>query len=258
MFHNMIQKQTRSIVSPIRQHPRLHPLAAVMLAASVITSPTLQANTIEEVVVTAQKRAQSMQDVGIAVTAFTSDQLNELGVSQPIDIAGQTPGLEIKNTIGNSNPVITIRGVGLNDYNTNNSPSAAVHVDEVYLGSNGYLGFQLFDIEQVETHLFRELASQRNTTLDTCFTAATHDLDFESVIVRESKVNLNSSIARKIYSNKDGDAILLLKNNSITLTHEEHEILQQLINAEVLDAGLIASKLGRNKAVVFLKGLGGT
>ena len=107
-------------------------------------------NAIEEVIVTAQKRAQSMQDVGIAVTAFTSDQIRDLRLSQAIDLASQTPGLEIKNSIGSSNPIITIRGVGLNDYHSNNNPSAAVHVDEVYLGSSAYLSFQMFDIERVE------------------------------------------------------------------------------------------------------------
>ncbi|WP_116365401.1 TonB-dependent receptor [Parahaliea mediterranea] len=126
------------------------PFALFALAAALALPSTAGAQALEEVIVTAQKRAQSMQDVGIAVSAFTADQLGQLGVNRPIDLAAQTPGLDIKNTVGNSNPVITIRGVGLNDYNTNNSPSAAVHVDEVYLGSNGYLGFQLFDIERVE------------------------------------------------------------------------------------------------------------
>ncbi len=148
MKNPIIQKRNSNTLKS--ENYSLKPLAAALLTAALSSSQLSYANTIEEVIVTAQKRAQSMQDVGIAVTAFTSDQLNELGVSQPIDLAGQTPGLDIKNTVGNSNPVITIRGVGLNDYNTNNSPSAAVHVDEVYLGSNGYLGFQLFDIAQVE------------------------------------------------------------------------------------------------------------
>lgn len=109
-----------------------------------------ETHTIEEILVTAQKRTQSMQDIGISVTAFTAEQMNELRLRQPSDIAAQTPGLDIKNAVGRSNPVFTIRGIGLNDYNTNNSPSAAVHVDEVYLGSNGYLSFQMFDLERVE------------------------------------------------------------------------------------------------------------
>ena len=105
---------------------------------------------LEEVVVTAQKRAQNMQDIGIAVSAFTGDQIKELKLSQPIDLAAQTPGLDIKNAFGKTNPIFTIRGVGLNDYHSNNNPSAAVHIDEVYLGSSAFLSFQMFDIERVE------------------------------------------------------------------------------------------------------------
>lgn len=150
MKNNIIQSIRTQAHNKHASLSRLKPLAAALLAATVSQSQIGYAEAIEEVIVTAQKRAQSMQDVGIAVTAFNSEHLKELGISQAIDLAGQTPGLDIKNTVGNSNPVITIRGVGLNDYNTNNSPSAAVHVDEVYLGSNGYLGFQLFDIAQVE------------------------------------------------------------------------------------------------------------
>lgn len=105
---------------------------------------------IEEIVVTAQKRAQNMQDIGIAVTAFSGDDIRDLGLGNPKDLAAQTPGMDIKTSVGNQNPIITIRGVGLNDVNANNNPSAAVHVDEVYLSSAAYLGFQLFDIERVE------------------------------------------------------------------------------------------------------------
>jgi len=105
---------------------------------------------IEEVVVTAQKRSQNLQDIGIAVTAFSGDDIRDLGLGNPKDLAAQTPGMDIKTSVGNQNPIITIRGVGLNDVNANNNPSAAVHVDEVYLSSAAYLGFQLFDIERVE------------------------------------------------------------------------------------------------------------
>lgn len=128
---------------------RIPLVGAVALCTSQLATAQ-QVHIIEEVMVTAQKRTQSVQDIGIAVTAFTSQQMDELRLTQPVDLAAQTPGLDIKNTVGRSNPVITIRGVGLSDYNTNNSPAAAVHVDEVYLGSNGYLSFQMFDLERVE------------------------------------------------------------------------------------------------------------
>ncbi|WOX05104.1 TonB-dependent receptor [Microbulbifer pacificus] len=129
--------------------PQRTALAIALLTAGAAL-PASADLLLEEVTVTAQKREQNLQDVGIAVTAFTGNQLEELGIEQAVDLAQHTPGLEIRNTVGNSNPVIAIRGIGLNDYHTNNAPSAAVHIDEVYLGSNGYLSFQMFDMERVE------------------------------------------------------------------------------------------------------------
>lgn len=105
---------------------------------------------IEEIVVTAQKREQSLNDVGIAVTAFTGADLKELGLSEPLDLAAQTPNLNINNTFGNSIPNVSIRGLGLNDYAVNNNPAAGVYVDEVYLVSPAMLTFQLYDVERVE------------------------------------------------------------------------------------------------------------
>lgn len=112
--------------------------------------PGGMSDTIEELVVTAQKREQSMQDVGIAVTSFSDSDIRELGMLRPEDLAAQTPGLDIKNSLGNHNPVFTLRGVGLNDYNVNNNPSVGVYVDEVYMASGAYLSFQIFDMERVE------------------------------------------------------------------------------------------------------------
>lgn len=137
----------------MRQFFAFKPIYKAAVAAGLLCS-TISAQAedfgIEEIVVTAQKREQSLQDVGITVTAFSAEQLKEMNLSQPIELSAQTPGVEIKNTFGSSNPAITIRGIGLNDYHTNNNPSAAAHVDEVYLGSSAYLSFQMFDLERVE------------------------------------------------------------------------------------------------------------
>ena len=105
---------------------------------------------IEEIIITAQKRKQSFNDVGIAVTAFTGQDIKDLRLAQPTDIAAQTPNLKINYVVANSIPNISIRGVGLNDYAANNNPAAGVYVDEVYLVSPAMLSFQLFDIERVE------------------------------------------------------------------------------------------------------------
>jgi len=109
-----------------------------------------QAQVLEEIMVTAQKREQSLQDVGISVTAFTGTEVQKLGWEQPIDIASQTPGMSIGNSLGSSNPAITIRGVGINDFNVNTNPGVAVYVDEVYQPIPATLSFGLFDVERVE------------------------------------------------------------------------------------------------------------
>ncbi len=138
-------------------HTRPSRLTVVAAAVGAATASTYapapahaETSALMEIVVTAQRREERLQDVGITVTAFSAEELRSLMFRQPVDVASQTPALEIRNTLGNANPVITIRGIGSNDPNTNVAPSAAVHVDEVYLGTNGLLSFQMFDLERVE------------------------------------------------------------------------------------------------------------
>ena len=65
--------------------------ACLVLLISIVA----EAQILEEVVVTAQKREQSLQDVGLSVTAFSGDQISALGYTNAIDIAQQTPALLI-------------------------------------------------------------------------------------------------------------------------------------------------------------------
>ena len=128
-------------------------LASTLLTLPVAVAQSDRSNTagpLEEVIVSAQKRDQNMQDVGVAVTSFSESELKDLRIMRPEDLSSQTPGLDIKNSLGAVNPIFTIRGIGLNDYNTNNNPSVGVYVDEVYMSSGAYLSFNLFDIERVE------------------------------------------------------------------------------------------------------------
>lgn len=105
---------------------------------------------IEVIMVTAQKRVQSINEIGVSMTAFGADDLKELGIAQPLDLAAQTSNLNINNTFQNSIPNVSIRGLGLNDYAINNNPATGLYVDEVYLSSPAMLSFQLFDVERVE------------------------------------------------------------------------------------------------------------
>ncbi len=131
----------------------VHTKKALVLAMSLLSATTMTSAAVlmEEVVVTAQKREQNLQDVSVAVTAFSGNALRELNMTNSTDIAAQTPGLNIGTPVGEgNNPSITLRGVGLNDFNDNNEGPIAVYRDEVYQGAMPGLTFQLFDLERVE------------------------------------------------------------------------------------------------------------
>ncbi len=106
---------------------------------------------LEEITVTAQRREQSVQDVPISITAFSGEQLRELGVRSTIDLALVTPGLTIGQNSGDGDfPFISLRGVTLRDFaDTNESPSA-VYVNEFYKANLIGLDGQIFDIQRVE------------------------------------------------------------------------------------------------------------
>lgn len=103
-----------------------------------------------DIVVTAQRRAQSIQDVPIALTAFSQDSLRDRGVTQLQDVAVQVPNVQLQNFRGLGQPTWVIRGVALLDFNPNNTPAAAIYVDEVYQSSVVMGGNSLFDIERIE------------------------------------------------------------------------------------------------------------
>ena len=127
-----------------------------LLAASVASCVFIHASanaapTLEEVIVTAQKREQSMQDVGISVTAMSGENMSALGVNNSADIARFTPNLNIANITGEGNqPAIFLRGVGLNDFNTNNSGPVGMYVDEVIVSAPSAQAFAMLDAERVE------------------------------------------------------------------------------------------------------------
>jgi len=105
---------------------------------------------LEDLIVTAQKRIQSTQDVAISMAAYDESLMKDLGIEKTWDVASKIPNFDISFAFGNSSPVITMRGLGINDVNSNNNPSAGVYFDEVYLGSTSMLGMALFDTERVE------------------------------------------------------------------------------------------------------------
>jgi len=120
---------------------------AVSLASSLAAANNL---TIEEITVTAQKREQSINDVGIAIAAFSGDQLDAMGVSQSTDLAKYIPGVNLSGSFAGQMPIFAIRGVVQNDVLDHTEPPTAVYLDEGYLPSIHSQGLVLFDMERVE------------------------------------------------------------------------------------------------------------
>ncbi len=129
------------------------PLLAASVSAvllGLVQAPLTQAQVLEEVMVTAQKKSASVNDVPVTMTALGGTDIKDLRLTDAMDVAAFTTNIDIKGTLGGTNPAITIRGVGLNDFNANNNPSVGVYVDEVFLVSAGMLNFSTFDMERIE------------------------------------------------------------------------------------------------------------
>lgn len=124
---------------------------AICFAIAAAVSGGVQAQVLEEVVVTAQKREQNIQEVGVSITALTGDQVDALGWTSSEDIAAQTPGLIATSFSGDSSvSIFSIRGVAQNDFADHQEAPSAMYVDGVYIANTGAAGFQMFDLERVE------------------------------------------------------------------------------------------------------------
>ena len=102
---------------------------ALLTASYVIAAPAL-----EEVLVTAQKRSESAQDIPIAVTGVSADMLDKLGFRNANDVSAQVPNMQVSGPYGDVQPIFSIRGVSMSDYSSNQASPIGVYVDEAYLG----------------------------------------------------------------------------------------------------------------------------
>ena len=124
-------------------------VSAVMLPL-LTPAAAAQESVLEEIVVTSQKREQSLQDVGIAVTAFSGDQIDRLGIEDSVELIRFTPGVSLAGDIGGQRALFAIRGVVQNDFADHAEAPVAVYIDEGYLASTQAQTFGLFDVERVE------------------------------------------------------------------------------------------------------------
>lgn len=128
------------------------PLIGALAAATVSAGLTLPVSgaVLEEVVVTAQKREQNLQDVGIAVNAFSGEQMRALGFNSSSEIATMTPGVHVGGNLAGQNLQYTIRGVAQNDFSDHTESPVAAYIDGTYIAMAQGQKFAMFDLERVE------------------------------------------------------------------------------------------------------------
>ncbi len=148
--------QPRPLTGAIRRGLAYGTVVAV--SSAVATSPVLAQERserllLEEVVVTAQKREQSLQDVPLAVTAFSADKIDELGIGDFADYALQIPSLSFKSFGNPGGATIYMRGAadGGDGNASGSTPSVGLYLDEqpvTAIASN--LDIHIYDIERIE------------------------------------------------------------------------------------------------------------
>jgi len=105
---------------------------------------------IEEVVVTAQRREQSAQDVGLALSVVGGNKLDEKNITTVNDLENAVPSLEVDSQFGSGQPQFRIRGVGAREYSANNASTVGIYVDEVAYPYTVATQGLLFDIARLE------------------------------------------------------------------------------------------------------------
>ena len=110
-----------------------------------------QTGVIEEILVTAQKREESIQDVPMSISAYTGDMLQSLGSDTVVELQAQVPNLNVGSPLGEMNiPNLSIRGVGISDWADTQESPVSMYIDGTYVGSLAGQTINLFDLERVE------------------------------------------------------------------------------------------------------------
>jgi len=142
----------------IRQKIRGAALLSLMASAAFIPAQVRAQDTaaepashggVPDIIVTAQKRAQSINDVGLTITALSGDALDKQGIQSMADLVKVVPGLSFAHTDFGT-PVFTLRGVGYYDNSLSGYPTTSVYVDEVPLPFAVMAAHAGLDVERLE------------------------------------------------------------------------------------------------------------
>lgn len=131
----------------------LLPFGAFLTLSATVAAETgsTDSASLEEIVVTAQKREESLQTVPIAITAYSQEALDLMGAASLGNVQQSTPNLDFAQQVGGQNTTrVTLRGVGTETLVGGGDPGVALHIDGVYVGRNSAAAIDIFDVERLE------------------------------------------------------------------------------------------------------------
>src|SRR5579862_2873601 len=136
-------------VKPIRRGRRMLKGLGLGLGLALLASQAC-AEGIETVTVTAEKTPESVLNVGINVTSLSAEDIKASRIEDATDLATQIPNVNVKTNIPGLQQIMTVRGVGLDDFSSTNNSSVGVYVDDVFLASFAEMDFGMYDLARVE------------------------------------------------------------------------------------------------------------
>ena len=143
-----MSRKTKADFQSTPQRTAIAAAISAALAASTIAAPA-SAQVLEEIIVSATKRSESVQEVPLAITALTGEFTESVNLNDVKDLISFTPGIT-----GNSQDsfldAISVRGIRTQDFGIGGDPSAAIFKNELYEGRNGSAVTSLYDMERSE------------------------------------------------------------------------------------------------------------
>lgn len=119
------------------------------MAVSAALAPSASFAQLEEVLVTAQKRSQNLQDVPIAISAVSQEIIEQTGINTITEVIPMVPGLT-GSDFGLATNTWAIRGISSNDWSVGSEPAVGVFFDDAYVGRNIFATGTFFDINRIE------------------------------------------------------------------------------------------------------------
>jgi iron complex outermembrane recepter protein len=240
---------------------RRHRLAQTAVALALTATPALAqdgdaASEVSELIVTAQKRAQAVIDVPMAVTALSGPRLEALGVAELDDLARVTPGLEVQRQSPN-NPGFVIRGISSAGLEAASEPRVSIFQDGVAIGKGEGAYVELFDLERIEVakgpqstlfgraalngavHIIQKKASPKAFEARAAVEAGSHDLRMVEAAVN---VPVSESLAVRLAGRskrRDGYIDNLLGGADFMSIHTDAARLALAWRGERADGDLI-------------------